>query len=52
MRIQKQLSKKRGKKVYYKYVIVLPEKVLKKAGFKPGQELEVEGKKGELRLRK
>lgn len=52
MKIQKQLSKKRGDKVYHKYVITIPEETLKKAGFKEGDELEEEARKGEVRLRK
>ncbi len=51
MKIQKQLSKKRGDKVYHKYVVVLPEELIKKAGFKAGEDLEGKvDKKGEIRL--
>jgi len=52
MKIQKQLSKKRADKEYYRYVINIPLDVLKKSGFKEGDELEAEAKKGEVRLRK
>ena len=52
MKIQRQLSKKRDKKEYYKYVIVLPEEKIKEASFKEGDELEAESKKGEIKLRK
>ena len=52
MKIQKQLSKKRGDKEYYRYVINIPSKVIKESGFKEGDELEVETKKGEVRLRR
>lgn len=53
MKIQKQISDKRKNKTYYKYVVVIKEKVLKEAGLKEGDELEVEVKrKGEMRLRK
>lgn len=52
MKIQKQLSKKRGDKIYHKYVITLPEETLKNAGFKEGEELEAEAKKGEIRLKR
>ncbi|MBA3064645.1 MAG: AbrB/MazE/SpoVT family DNA-binding domain-containing protein [Nanoarchaeota archaeon] len=52
MKIQKQLSKKRGDKTYYRSVLNLPSELLKKAGFKSGDELEAEAKKGEIRLRK
>jgi len=51
MIIQKQLSKKRGEKIYHKYVIVLPEEALKDAGFKEGDELVAKVKKGEIKLR-
>jgi hypothetical protein len=52
MKLQKHFAKKIGKKKYYKYVVVLPEKLVKKAGFKVKQELEGEAKKGEVKLRK
>jgi len=52
MKIQKQLSKKRGDKKYYRYVINIPLETLEKAGFKEGDELEAEAKKGEVRLRR
>lgn len=52
MRIQKQLSKKRGKKIYHKYVITIPKALVKKAGFKAKTELIGNAKKGEIRLKK
>ena len=52
MKIQKQLSKKRGEKVYYKYVIVIPNDIVEKSELKEGDELEAESKKGEIRLRR
>lgn len=52
MKIQKQLSKKRGDKEYYRHVINIPSEILKKSGFKEGDELKAEAKKGEVRLRK
>lgn len=51
MQIQKQLGKKVGNKIYPKYVVVIPEKVIQDAGFKPGEKLEAEAKKGEIKLR-
>ncbi len=42
MRLQKQLSKKRGKKIYYKYVLNIPPHDVKKAGWKGGEELIIE----------
>jgi len=52
MKIQKQLSKKRGNKVYHKYILNLPSELLEKSGFKEGDELEAEAKKGEIKLKK
>lgn len=52
MRIQKQLSKKRDKKEYYRYVINLPSELLQESGFHEGDELEAEAKKGEIKLRR
>jgi len=52
MKLQKQLSKKRGEKKYYRYVINIPEKIIKKLGFKAGDELKVDVKSGKLVVRK
>jgi bifunctional DNA-binding transcriptional regulator/antitoxin component of YhaV-PrlF toxin-antitoxin module len=52
MKVQKQLSKKRGDKIYHKYVIVLPENIIKEAKLKEGDDLDVEVKNGEVRLKK
>lgn len=52
MKLQKQLTEKRGNKTYHKYVVVLPESAVKEAGFKAGDELKVEAKKGEVRLKR
>ena len=52
MKLQKHFAKKIGRKKYYKHVVVIPEEEIKKAGFKKGQELEAESKKGEIKLRK
>ena len=52
MILQKQLSKKRGNKIYHKYVIVLPEEVIEQSGFYEGDELEAEAKKGEIQVRR
>lgn len=48
MKIQKHISDKRGNKIYYKYVIVLPSKLIKKLGFKAGDELKADVKGGKL----
>ena len=52
MKLQKQLSKRSPKKDYHKYVVVLPSKAVKEAGFKEGDELEAVPKKGEVRLKR
>ncbi|MEK6910584.1 MAG: hypothetical protein AABW82_02315 [Nanoarchaeota archaeon] len=52
MKLQRQLSKKRGNKIYHKYVVVLSEDLIKEAGLKEGDELEPSVSKGEVRLRK
>ena len=52
MKIQKQISKKVNGKTYHKYVVVIPEEIIKKAGLKEGDELEVEAKKNEIKLKK
>jgi bifunctional DNA-binding transcriptional regulator/antitoxin component of YhaV-PrlF toxin-antitoxin module len=52
MKLQKQLSKKRGDKKYYRYAVNFPEELLQKAELKEGDSLEAEAKKGEIRLRR
>jgi bifunctional DNA-binding transcriptional regulator/antitoxin component of YhaV-PrlF toxin-antitoxin module len=52
MKIEKVKSRNYKGKQYYKMRIVLPEETLKQANFKPGDELEAEAKKGEIKLRK
>ncbi|MEK6859928.1 MAG: hypothetical protein AABX54_03870 [Nanoarchaeota archaeon] len=50
MKVQKQKSDyKRG---YHKYVVVIPENKIQEAGFREGEELEAEAKKGEIKLRR
>ena len=46
----KEKSREYNGKYYFKYKINLPEKALKEAGLKEGDDLSVEAKKGELRL--
>jgi len=45
-----QRHKTRKDKDYYKYVVVLPEGKIQESGFKEGDELEAEAKKGEIKL--
>jgi len=52
MQVQRQLGKKVGKKIYPKYVIVIPEKLIKKAGFKAKTKLKADVKKGEIKLKR
>ena len=51
MKLQKQLSKKIRDKTHHKYVVVIPKDLIEKAGFKEGDELEAEARKGEIKLR-
>lgn len=52
MKILKEKSREYKGKSYYKHKINLPEEILKESGFKEGDELKAEAKKGEIRLRK
>ena len=52
MKIQKQLSKKRGNKIYYKYVLVIPSEKIKEAELKEGDELEIKSEKHKLTIKK
>ena len=52
MKILKEKSREYNGKAYYKYKINIPEEILNQAGFKEGEELVAESKKGEVRLRK
>lgn len=50
MKLQKHHTRK--DKSQWKYEVVLPKEVVEKANFKEGDELKVEAKKGEVRLRR
>ena len=52
MKVLKVKSRNYKGKQYYKYRINLPEELLNNSGFKEGDELEAESKKGEIKLRK
>ncbi len=52
MKIQKQLSKKRGDKIYYRYVVTLSAGSLKEAGLEAGDEVETKAEKDKIVLRK
>ncbi len=50
MKLQKHFTRK--DKSQWKYELVIPKEEVDKAGFKEGEELVAESKKGEVRLRK
>ncbi len=50
MRLQKHYTRKGNK--YPKYEVVLPKDIIEESGFKEGDELEAEAKKGEIKLRR
>lgn len=52
MKILKEKSREYQGKPYYKYKINIPEETLNQAGFKEGDELEAETKKGEIKLKR
>ena len=52
MKLQKQLSRKVGKKKYAKFVTVIPPATIGELGWKDGDELNAEIKDNKLILRK
>ena len=50
MKLQK--HKTRKDKDYFKYVVVIPEDKIQESGFREGDELEAEAKKGEIKLKR
>lgn len=52
MKILKVKSREYKKKLYHKYRVNIPEKIMKESGFKEGDELEAEANKGEIRLKR
>ncbi len=52
MKIQKQLSKKIGDKIYHKHVVVIPNELIKKAGLKGGDEVKVRVAENKIILEK
>ena len=46
------LSRKYKDKEYYKYILVIPESEIIKAKLKEGDELQIDSKERELRIRK
>jgi bifunctional DNA-binding transcriptional regulator/antitoxin component of YhaV-PrlF toxin-antitoxin module len=51
MKLQKQLSRKVGKVIYPKYLVVIPPKVVEEAGWKEGVELSADVKEKKIILR-
>lgn len=53
MKLQKHISRKsKAGDDYFKWEVILSKEAVEKAGFKEGDELEEEARKGEVRLRK
>jgi len=52
MKVQRRFLRKYKDKDYYKYVINIPPMVLKEAGLKYGEEVEVKAKNGKIVLEK
>jgi len=52
MRLQKQLSKRTKEKDYHRYVVVIPEDLIKQSGLKEGDELQGTAQKDEIKLKK
>ena len=52
MKLQSQISREYKDKKYKKYWIVIPCKLVKKLGWKTGEELEADVKKGKLIVEK
>lgn len=52
MKLQKQLGKKMGGKVYHKYVVVIPPEIIEKSEFKEGDNLEADASKYHIIIKK
>jgi len=53
MKLQKHPSRKsKNGEDYYKWEVILPKEAVEESGFKEGDELKAEAKKGEIKLRK
>jgi len=50
MKIQKRFLRKYNNKDYYKYMVNLPPLILKEAGIKYGEEVEIKAEKGKVIL--
>ena len=53
MKLQKHPSRKAKEgEDYFKYEVILPKEAVEIAGFKQGDELDTEAKKGEIKLKR
>lgn len=52
MKIQKRFIRKHKDKDYYKYIVNIPPMILKEAGIKYGEEVEIKTNKGKIVLEK
>ena len=50
MKIEKVKSREYKDKTYHKYRLIIPKDLIEKAGFKEGDELEAEARKGKIEL--
>ena len=52
MKLQNQISRKYKDTEYEKFLIILPSKIIKKLGWKAGEELDTEIKNNKLEIKK
>lgn len=52
MKVQKRFLRKYKNKDYYKYVVNIPPMILKEAGIKYGEEVEIKAEKGKIVIKK
>ncbi len=52
MRLIKQHGRKYGDKDYYKYIVVIPNKIIEEVGWKGGEDLDIEVKKDKVIIEK
>ena len=52
MKLQKRFLRKHKNKDYYKYMVNIPPMMVKEAGFKEGEELDLKVKGGKITLKK
>jgi len=52
MKLQKRFLRKHKDKDYYKYMVNIPPMIVREAGFKEGDELDIDAKTGKIILKK